>query len=502
MNRFLMLGLGVVLATGCYQTSDTVIEKQTTPPGTAADGITLPSDAWTSDGCATDADCVDAVSPGYCERAACVAGSCKKVAVAPGTTCADPTVAVQACEARQCLVQGDALACVANAAPDGLPCGVFYAACGGTGVCAAGNCVDPCIGHDPCKVGSCGNNGCEYQAVNEGGACNDGNSCTTNDVCTDGVCGGTLTCQCAKDIDCKALDDDNLCNGVLVCQSGQCKVKAGSVVSCLPTGNEPCFVNECNPETGLCEEGYPTQPTPCDDGIDCTKGDKCKDGTCSDFANVTCEYLCDDTTDEDDDNLTDCDDPDCWGQPGCPAPTCGDGTCNGEEKCDTCEQDCGVCPPVCGDGECNGEETCGTCALDCGVCPPACGDGTCNGTEVCGTCPADCGACPPECGDGECNGAELCGTCPSDCGVCPPSCGDGSCNGVETCTSCETDCGACPPACGDGTCNGTEDCTSCASDCGACPSCGDGTCNGTEDCSTCEADCGTCPCAECDADAI
>ena len=30
---------------------------------------------------------------------------------------------------------------------------------------------------------------------------------------------------------------------------------------------------------------------------------------------------------------------------------CGDGTCDGDETCETCEPDCGQCPaPSCGDG--------------------------------------------------------------------------------------------------------------------------------------------------------
>jgi len=47
--------------------------------------------------------------------------------------------------------------------------------------------------------------------------------------------------------------------------------------------------------------------------------------------------------------------------------------------------------------------------------------------------------------------------------------------------------------CGDGTCDASESCTSCSSDCGVCPPvCGDGTCEGSESCSSCSSDCGTC----------
>jgi hypothetical protein len=116
-----------------------------------------------------------------------------------------------------------------------------------------------------------------------------------------------------------------------------------------------------------------------------------------------------------------------------PSPSCGDGSCNGNENCTTCSRDCGSCPPraaSCGDGLCTGTETCSTCASDCGVCAPVCGDGSCNGRETCSTCQADCGACQPEepaafCGDGECNGDEDCESCSEDCGSCRRSSGGG-----------------------------------------------------------------------------
>jgi cysteine-rich repeat protein len=69
-----------------------------------------------------------------------------------------------------------------------------------------------------------------------------------------------------------------------------------------------------------------------------------------------------------------------------PTPVCGDGTCNGQETCSTCSQDCGACAPTCGDGTCNGAETCSTCSGDCGVCPaptPVCGNGIKETGEAC-----------------------------------------------------------------------------------------------------------------------
>jgi hypothetical protein len=46
---------------------------------------------------------------------------------------------------------------------------------------------------------------------------------------------------------------------------------------------------------------------------------------------------------------------------------CGDGSCDANENCNTCSQDCGSCAS-CGDGSCNGGETQSSCCQDCG-CP-------------------------------------------------------------------------------------------------------------------------------------
>jgi hypothetical protein len=101
---------------------------------------------------------------------------------------------------------------------------------------------------------------------------------------------------------------------------------------------------------------------------------------------------------------------------------CGDGACNGDETCDSCPDDCGVCPaPECGDGACNGDETCDSCPGDCGACPE-CGDGACNGDETCDSCPDDCGACPDCLDAGE--------SCQSDADCCSGRCKGGKGNKV------------------------------------------------------------------------
>jgi hypothetical protein len=162
---------------------------------------------------------------------------------------------------------------------------------------------------------------------------------------------------------------------------------------------------------------------------------------------------------------------------------CGDGICNGDEICNTCETDCGECGDaddyVCEDSD-GGKDyfTFGTVSYGkssdpddrtiiddyCSTIEPGyinevfcfnlsydnvsykwafgwdgidCDNGCVDGACLTGS----------SCGDGNCNGDETCTICEVDCGICDPdpSCGDGNCNGNETCNTCETDCGTCIP---------------------------------------------------------
>ncbi|MDB4442514.1 hypothetical protein N9219_03740 [bacterium] len=83
----------------------------------------------------------------------------------------------------------------------------------------------------------------------------------------------------------------------------------------------------------------------------------CGDGICKQSKENSCncpsdcgppstiEENCSDGTDNDCDELIDCDDEDCVAV--CDlSPLCGDLECNGDETCSSCEADCGVCQPV------------------------------------------------------------------------------------------------------------------------------------------------------------
>jgi hypothetical protein len=63
---------------------------------------------------------------------------------------------------------------------------------------------------------------------------------------------------------------------------------------------------------------------------------------------------------------------------------CGDGSCNGDETCSSCQQDCGQCPsPKCGNGVCDPGETCSCCPSDCGGCGGGGGGGGCTPSWHC-----------------------------------------------------------------------------------------------------------------------
>jgi hypothetical protein len=71
---------------------------------------------------------------------------------------------------------------------------------------------------------------------------------------------------------------------------------------------------------------------------------------------------------------------------------CGDGTCDGNETCVTCEQDCGCCPPVCQtNADCDDNDTCtiDTCVSS-GTCTTECSYNSVPCINNDGCCPANC----------------------------------------------------------------------------------------------------------------
>ncbi len=121
--------------------------------------------------------------------------------------------------------------------------------------------------------------------------CSDGDKCTTGDFCEKGLClGGTNTCYCKQDGDCKGLEDGNSCNGTLFCNkaTAQCEINPVTVVSCQTVDDTACQQNTCNPKNGKCYVLNIAEGKPCDDGSVCTPNETCQSGQCTTGTN-TCQ---------------------------------------------------------------------------------------------------------------------------------------------------------------------------------------------------------------------
>lgn len=404
-------------------------------------------------------------------------------------------------------------------------CGASSSSCG-NGYCDNGeNCGSCAIDCGACDVVQCGDATCEgnencANCASDCGSCGGTQNCG-NDTCDAGEnctncatdCGACEASACGNDV-CDEMAGEDCLTCATDC--GPCSLTATCSDGVCEEGEEDCIT--CASDCGTCLSSDTCGDDSCDSYEDCsTCATDC--GACSTCGNGTCDTADGETCGS---CATDCG--------ACvDRSVCGDGTCDTDEgeDCSSCATDCTACPigSYCGDDSCDTAdgETCSSCATDCDPCETSvCGDGTCEAEEDCTVCPEDCGECipmcpappppPVVCGDAACVSAEgeNCTTCATDCGECPagdvPNCGNGACNydEGEACDTCPEDCGACTAVreCGDGICEPSigESCgpSSCGADCGSCKSqatttCGDGTCHHYETCGICPSDCGACP---------
>ena len=261
-------------------------------------------------------------------------------------------------------------------------------------VCDAGECVPvPWCGDGVCSE----DEDCDTCAADCGvcpfcgdGTCDEHESCddcaadcgVCPPVCGDDVCEGDEDCDtCAADCGVCPFCGDGTCNGDEGCDA--CPEDCGGCpVDC---GDDVCgygeFCENCPADCGVClafcgdgacDEDETTASCPADCSL---SDDECERGTQRCEADGSYSFCTHDY--EVGVNI--------WEHLYCPAdlicdagecvpegevePVCGDDVCEGDEDCDICAADCGVCPPVCGDDVCEGDETCDTCAADCDVCP-------------------------------------------------------------------------------------------------------------------------------------
>jgi hypothetical protein len=338
--------------------------------------------------------------------------------------------------------------------------------------------------------------------------CGDGNIDSGED-CDGESAPGNCQFGCTLDCECDLCGDGNVDPGEQCdpgndpCCNDDCTVNTGD--SCTDSDDNECTTGEC--QAGSCVPMNNTDS--CDDGLGCTTGDACANGTCSgtpvicpnsDGVECTVE-TCNEDTDqcETDDSGCDCDTagdcPDdqnpctgkiCNAQKECAYPPvaqntpCGDDLfCNGDELCDangTCQPGTDPCA---GNGECN--DNCNEQTDDCHepqgtVCADdgnVCTDNECDGEGKCAatanTAPCDDGdlctlddvcsgkSCQPgaqkDCSDGRSCSEDSCfqGQCQNnnegcDCDI------DADCDTFDPCTteSCDAGEGVCETTIHDG----------------------------------------------------
>jgi hypothetical protein len=411
--------------------------------GVCADGETPETCARDCGATCGDGVCADGETPETCDR------DC-------GATCGNGL-----CEAGESVDQcprdcsetcGDGV-CEGAETPE--TCDRDCGATCGNGTCEPGESAEQC----PRDCGAtCGNGDCEpgesaeqcprdCQDACGNGLCLPGESVATcpadcTPACGDGVCGrGESGASCARD--CAAACGDRRCEGGETPEG--CPFDCGGCIAgeerCNGSDRDVCGVDgdydlvRCGPDTvcreqpdattvcldvglqichgiGLCCDGaLPRNPwAACDDGNPATVNEVCDlDGQCVDLGPMP--ENCEVRGDEDQNGLSDCDDPVCAAA----------ATCCVADTCDARGASCGLINDGCGG------------LVECGGCPEGqtCGGG--GEPNACGCSPIACADVFATCGeiDDGCGGTLDCGGCRA-----PETCGGGGLSnacGVRPC---------------------------------------------------------------------
>jgi len=250
------------------------------------DCVSVPVSGTCDDGnpCTLGDQCVDGQCVGGGQTLSCDDGNpCTRDSCDPATGC-------------QNLPLDDGTTC-----DDGSACTVNDACIGGTCTGQGVTCPPSPI---PCTRYVCQNPdvGCQLEVVPDGTPCDDGNQCTLSETCNMGIClpGVSVSCDdanpCTTDV-CKPdtgecvhgfntapCEDGNLCTKDDVCDgAGHCI--PGTPVTC--DDSNLCTADLCDPTVGCVFQ--PIDGLPCDDGNQCTVGDRCLGGACTPTGVAHCD---------------------------------------------------------------------------------------------------------------------------------------------------------------------------------------------------------------------
>ncbi|MGE0857895.1 MAG: hypothetical protein AB7I01_06525 [Gammaproteobacteria bacterium] len=266
--------------------------------------------------------------------------------------------------------------------------------------------------------------------------CGYGTPCSEDEECSSGICHNFLMYIPTQGVDLFAfcasgpVVDGAPCLESTDCASGNCNFGF-----CMPPGQSngvPCTTNAACADGFYCNLGFCVQAGGLPNGVPCSTDATCASGKCG-----------------------------VNGVPICSVNGCGDGVCSSLESCGTvvsqystpierCQADCGKCKAghSCGlDSDCRS----GDCGLELlsYACQTRCGDGFCEGGEKCTTnviaglgdyCKSDCGACA---NGFRCDANADCASNNCQQGYCapkPPTCGDlGNCSNGSLCSQ-NSDC--------------------------------------------------------------
>ena len=188
--------------------------------------------------------------------------------------------------------------------PPGVACNDGNACTEGE-LCQGGSCVGGspkvCNDENPCTNDSCDSaTGCANTP--NSASCSDGLFCTDNDICEGGTCTGSLrdctgldnTCTsgvcdeassaCVPEfLDGNGCDDGKACTPTDTCQGGSCIGQGGSgccLVDIDCDDQNPCTVDACDTNGGVCSNEPGNEGVSCSDGQFCTENDTCITGNC------------------------------------------------------------------------------------------------------------------------------------------------------------------------------------------------------------------------------